>query len=115
MLVPAWKPWPSTAFSAGPLTCVHDLERQLDDMEMRAQRAIAFQMTRHRDRLAALAARLESLSPLGVLARGYSLTQRTATGQVVTDAAALAVGDEITSRYAHGQSVSRVTEIRGAP
>ncbi len=81
---------------------------------MRVQRAIAFQMTRHQDRMAALAARLESLSPLGVLARGYSLTQRTADGQLVTDAATLAVGDEITTRYAQGQTVSRVTETRSA-
>ncbi len=97
-----------------PFDLVHDLARDLDDLEMRAQRAIAFQLTRHKDRLAALAARLESLSPLGVLARGYSLTQRTATGQVVADAATLAVGEEITSRFAQGQTVSRVTEIRGA-
>lgn len=97
-----------------PFDLVHDLARELDDLEMRAQRAIAFQMTRHRDRLAALAARLESLSPLGVLARGYSLTQRTADGRLVTDAATLAVGDEIATRFAQGQTVSRVTEIRSA-
>jgi exodeoxyribonuclease VII large subunit len=97
-----------------PFDLVHDLARELDDLEMRAKRAIAFQTARHQDRLAALAARLESLSPLGVLARGYSLTQRTATGQVVADAATLAVGDEITSRFAQGQAVSRVTEIRSA-
>jgi exodeoxyribonuclease VII large subunit len=95
-----------------PFDHVHDLERELDDLEMRARRAIAFQVTRHKDRLAALAARLESLSPLGVLSRGYSLTQRTATGELVTDAAALAVGDELTTRYALGQTVSRVTEIQ---
>lgn len=94
-----------------PFDMVHDLARKLDDLDMRAKRAIAFQTTRHKDRLAALAARLESLSPLGVLARGYSLTQRTATGQLVTDAATLAVGDEITSRFAQGQAVSRVREI----
>jgi len=97
-----------------PFDLVHDLARELDDLEMRAQRAIAFQMTRHQDRLAALAARLESLSPLGVLARGYSLTQRTADGQLVADAATLAIGDEITTRFAQGHAVSRVTEIRSA-
>ncbi|HPM82145.1 MAG TPA: exodeoxyribonuclease VII large subunit [Candidatus Anammoximicrobium sp.] len=94
-----------------PFDLVHDLARQLDDLEMRAKRAIAFQTTRHKDRLAALTARLESLSPLGVLARGYSLTQRTATGRLVTDAATLTAGEEITSRFARGHAVSRVTEI----
>ncbi|NLF73552.1 MAG: exodeoxyribonuclease VII large subunit [Candidatus Anammoximicrobium sp.] len=95
-----------------PFDLVHDLARELDDLELRAQRAVAFQLTRHKDRLAALAARLESLSPLSVLARGYSLTHQAATGQIVTDAATLNVGDEIRSRFAQGQAVSRVTEIR---
>ena len=90
------------------------LARDLDDLEMRTQRAIAFQLTRHKDRLAAVAARLESLSPLGVLARGYSVTQRTASGQVVTDAAGLTVGDTLTSRFGRGQAISQVTEIQPA-
>lgn len=94
-----------------PFDRIHDLARQLDDLELRAQRAMNYQCSRHRDRLAALAARLESLSPLGVLARGYSVTQHTATRQVVTDATALAVGDMLTSRFAQGQAISRVMEI----
>jgi exodeoxyribonuclease VII large subunit len=95
-----------------PYDRIHDLARQLDDLDLRAKRAITYQFRRHRDRLAALAARLESLSPLGVLARGYSVTQHTATRQVLTDAAALAVGDMLTSRFAQGQAISRVTEIQ---
>ena len=97
-----------------PFDRIHDLARQLDDLELRAKRAIGHQLTRHRDRLASLAARLESLSPLGVLARGYSVTQHTATGQVVTDAASLAVGDTLTSRFGRGQAISQVTEIQPA-
>jgi exodeoxyribonuclease VII large subunit len=97
-----------------PFDRVHDLARQLDELEMRAKRALAYQLTRHQDRLASLAARLESLSPLGVLARGYSVTQQTATGQVVTAAGSLAVGDTLTSRFAQGQAISQVTEIQPA-
>jgi len=97
-----------------PFDRIHDLARQLDDLDLRARRAIIYQFRRQRDRLAALAARLESLSPLGVLARGYSVTQHTATRQVVTDAATLAVGDNLTSRFAQGQAISRVTEIQPA-
>jgi exodeoxyribonuclease VII large subunit len=95
-----------------PYDRVHDLARQLDDLDLRAKRAITYQFRRHRDRLASLAARLESLSPLGVLARGYSVTQHTASRLVVTDAATLAVGDMLTSRFAQGQAISRVTEIQ---
>nr|MCU0873401.1 exodeoxyribonuclease VII large subunit [Pirellulaceae bacterium] len=97
-----------------PFDRIHDLARQVDELDLRAKRAIGHQLTRNRDRLGALAARLESLSPLGVLARGYSVTQRTASGQVVTDAAALTVGDTLTSRFGRGQAISQVTEIHPA-
>jgi exodeoxyribonuclease VII large subunit len=97
-----------------PFDRIHDLARQVDELDLRAKRAIGYQLTRNRDRLGALAARLESLSPLGVLARGYSVTQRTASGQVVTDAAALTVGDTLTSRFGRGQAISQVTEIHPA-
>jgi exodeoxyribonuclease VII large subunit len=94
-----------------PFDRLHDLSRQVDELELRAGRAMKYHWSRSQDRVAALAARLESLSPLGVLARGYSVTQHTATGQLVTDASAVAVGDLLTSRYARGQTLSRVTEI----
>lgn len=97
-----------------PFDRIHDLARQVDELDLRAKRAIGYQLTRNRDRLGSLAARLESLSPLGVLARGYSVTQHTASGQVVTDAATLTVGDTLTSRLGRGQAISQVTEIRPA-
>lgn len=97
-----------------PFDRLHDWARQLDDLELRAQRAIRYQNTRQRDRLAALAARLESLSPLGVLARGYSVTHLAATGRLVDDAGALNVGDELVSRLARGQVASRVTRVEPA-
>lgn len=95
-----------------PFDRVHDLARQVDDLDLRARRAVRYQLTRHRDRLASLAAHLESLSPLGVLARGYTVTQHTATGQIVSDATTLAVGDILTTRFARSQTVSRVMEIQ---
>jgi exodeoxyribonuclease VII large subunit len=55
---------------------------------------------------------LESLSPLAVLQRGYSVTQRASDGQLVRDATTLMVGDQIVSRFAHGQATSRIEEIR---
>jgi exodeoxyribonuclease VII large subunit len=91
-----------------PLAKVHDLARQLDALADRIQRAAGQRLRHARHQAAAHTARLESLSPLGVLARGYSLTQRSADGALVVDAAQLAIGDQITSRFARGQAVSRV-------
>ena len=61
-----------------------------------------------RSRTDATAARLESLSPLAVLSRGYSLTQRTADGRLIRDAAELHVGEQIITRFARGRAFSRV-------
>ncbi len=46
--------------------------------------------------------KLEAMSPLGVLERGYSLT-RTADGAVVTDAAQVAPGDRVQVRLSRGE------------
>lgn len=91
-----------------PLDMVHDLSLQLDELNNRHRRAIQHRLTRDGDRLAALAARLESLSPLAVLSRGYSVTQRTSDGRVVRDASMLSPGEQITTRLADGRVISRV-------
>jgi len=63
--------------------------------------------------LGAVAARLDALSPLRVLERGYALA--TAGGHVVSDAAALAPGDAIDLRLARGEVRCTVDEVRPAP
>jgi exonuclease VII large subunit len=45
------------------------------------------------------------------LGRGYSLTQRTADGRVIRQAAELAPGQQITTRFAAGKATSRVEQI----
>ncbi len=59
----------------------------------------------------AKAAHLESLSPLAILARGYSLTRRPADDRWIRSAAALSPGDEIVTRFAEGEATSRVERI----
>jgi len=55
-----------------------------------------------------LRARLEALSPLQVLQRGYALVLD-AQGNVVKDAAQVAIGDDIRVRFARGELAARVT------
>ena len=61
-----------------------------------------------------MAAQLESLSPLSVLARGYSVTLRQVDGSVVRDASELQVGEQLRTRYGNGQSTSVVQSIEEA-
>ncbi len=57
--------------------------------------------------LAAVTARLEALSPLAVLTRGYALA-RTGDGRVVTDSAQVGPGDVLEVRLAKGSVRARV-------
>ncbi len=56
-----------------------------------------------RARFAALATRLDSLSPLKVLERGYAVVTDLRNGRTVVDAAAVEVGDELRIRLKRGR------------
>jgi exodeoxyribonuclease VII large subunit len=94
-----------------PQERLHDLSRQLDDLQARACRAIGHRMEGARSTAAALAGRLESLSPLAVLQRGYSLTRRQDDDRLIQRASDLHAGQRIVTRFAEGQVVSRVEEV----
>jgi exodeoxyribonuclease VII large subunit len=94
-----------------PLQRIHTLEQRLDDTAARLHRAAKLRVIQAGLKLAELSARLETLSPLQVLARGYSLTH-TADGCLVRDADSLEPGDTIVTRLASGEVVSRVETVR---
>jgi exodeoxyribonuclease VII large subunit len=91
-----------------PLERIENLAVKLDDLDGRAGRAMRQRLLLARSQVQEQAARLESLSPLAVLARGYSLTQRIGSGRIIRDAAELKPGDEITTRFGKGRAVSSV-------
>jgi exodeoxyribonuclease VII large subunit len=100
----------STVFRR-PFQRVFDLSRRMDELNVRANRAVRGRARLARQQADTLAGRLESLSPLAVLGRGYSLTQRTSDGGLIRAAAELFPGEEITTRFARGQAISRVDRI----
>jgi exodeoxyribonuclease VII large subunit len=59
-----------------------------------------------------MASRLDSLSPLAVLGRGYSITERIPSGELVRSSGQLASGDRIRTRLGEGSVVSRVEDAR---
>lgn len=89
-----------------PLQGIRDLERRLDDWHGRLGRAVAQRLTLARKSLEHRAVQLESLSPLKVLARGYSLTSK--DGVVVRSTDQVRSGDLLTTRLREGTIVSRV-------
>ncbi|NUQ61112.1 MAG: exodeoxyribonuclease VII large subunit [Pirellulales bacterium] len=85
--------------------------RRLDELESRMHRAARGRVLLARQHIDGTAARLDSLSPLSVLGRGYSLTQRLRDGHILYDAGELNPGDEIRTRLARGQVVSRIEHV----
>lgn len=98
-----------------PFDLVQQLARQVDELELRAERAMRRRIARAKDRVQGLTAHLESLSPLAVLSRGYSVTTRTASGEVVRDASQLTSGEQVTTRLSTGQIISRVEQSTSSP
>jgi len=92
-----------------PLDRVHELSRRLDEWSTQAARVLRHRLEIGGHKVEQFAGKLEALSPLGVLARGYSITQR--GDEVVREAGELAVGDAIRTRYHRGSTVSRVEQI----
>jgi exodeoxyribonuclease VII large subunit len=98
-----------------PLERIHDSEQRLDGLSERLQRALRQRLQRCHQGLQAAAGRLETLSPLNVLARGYSLTRRARDQQVIRSVTNVQPGDLLSTLVRDGQITSRVEEIDGWP
>ncbi len=94
-----------------PLESLRQAAMELDFLEKTIHRTADYQISRHQLELASLADRLNSISPLQVLARGYSLTSDTA-GNLVTDCKSIAIGDTIQTQIAGGEITSQVKTIQ---
>lgn len=92
-----------------PRTVVARARAELGPLVSRLGAAARMRMRVLRSRLAESAARLDTLSPLAVLGRGYAITTR-ADGAVLRDAAEVAVGEEIGVRLHRGILSARVLE-----
>jgi len=96
---------------ARPLEGVHHLSRQLDDLATRLHGAMQVNLREQQSRVAAISGKLETLSPLAVLQRGYSLTQDPTSGRLITSTKTLKKGQQISTRLAEGSITSTIDRI----
>jgi exodeoxyribonuclease VII large subunit len=80
----------------------------LTRLERRGRAAVRDERTA----LESLAGRLDALSPLGVLSRGYSITFRQATHEVISDARTVDLGEEVQVRLWRGELQCKVTGLQ---
>jgi len=92
-----------------PRQVLKTLQLRVDELSERALRAVAMRLRIARQALRGGSERLQALSPLAVLERGYSIA-RTDDGIVVRDAANLRTGNRLHLRFARGTAAVRVEE-----
>lgn len=76
-----------------------------------AESAIRRRMDLNRRRLSETATRLDALSPLAVLGRGYAIARRESDGRIVRAAGDVSLGDRLELRLASGQIGVEVTHL----
>ena len=81
---------------------------RIEQLRDRLERAARQRVTAIAQRLALAQRALDAVSPLATLARGFAIVKR-ADGTVLTDAATVAVGEEIEASLASGTLTARVT------
>jgi exodeoxyribonuclease VII large subunit len=84
---------------------------RLQTLRARLSTAFRRQHERGQARVQELTATLNSLSPLAVLGRGYSLTRTMPDSKVVRDAGSLTPGDLVRLTFATGEARARIEEV----
>jgi len=93
-----------------PLAKITSGVNVLEQLDGRLRVAVGRSMESRWLRLGAVAGQLESLSPLGVLRRGYSLCRRS-SGEIVRSAQEMTVGDQVHVLLHEGRLDCRVEDI----
>lgn len=88
---------------------IYQLSQSIDGLEAAYQKAINDRLNLESNQLKSLAARLNGLSPLATLKRGYSIC-RTSAGDVVTASDQINVGERLDVQLSEGNLVCTVDE-----
>lgn len=94
-----------------PKNYIDDRRMQLDYTQRRLIAALQRLVAQQRERFVRLTSKLDAMSPLKVLSRGYSMTFD-AQSHVVRSVRTLSCGDRITVRLADGRASAEVQEIQ---
>ena len=86
--------------------------QRVDDLIERAEQRFAAIVENAGKRLGIAVGKLESLSPLATLSRGYAICSREDTGEVIRDAGGVVPGDRLRVRLAKGEISCRVVGER---
>jgi exodeoxyribonuclease VII large subunit len=93
-----------------PAARIAELRLQLDDSRRAIDRAIARAVPLRRQRTVSTRRRLEALSPLAVLGRGYAIVEGP-DGRIATGVTALRADEQVTLRMRDGRAAARIGSV----
>jgi exodeoxyribonuclease VII large subunit len=94
-----------------PLDRVRQFAQRLDDLTVRLNISMKRKLELTRKRLEREASLLNSLSPLAILNRGYSITTNLETGAVIKEIGTVSIGDKVGVRVTDGEMECRVERL----
>jgi len=94
-----------------PMTLIDDRAQRLDDLSRRMVNCTRSALTLRKSQFGALTGKLEALSPLAILSRGYSVVFDE-VGGLLRSVKSLSVGDETETKMLDGSYVAKVLSVR---
>ncbi len=94
-----------------PFDRLHRWQQKLDELSQRLNLNITHALNTEREKLSGIAGKLESLSPLNVLKRGYTITTREDNNISLRDIKDLNKGDQIKTILFKGRIVSKILSV----
>ncbi len=94
-----------------PLNYIIQRQQRVDDLRKDMSVSIDHALEISGEKFNRIISKLEVLSPVSVLKRGYSITTKLPEGTVVKEALSLKLGDYLETRLGRGKVKSRVEEI----
>jgi exodeoxyribonuclease VII large subunit len=101
----------SRLHQVGPLIHIRDHQFALDHLRKNMIAETGNTLERINNRLCSLTAMLDSLSPLAVLKRGYSIVRRLSDGEIIRRADDISLGCDVHVKVLSGSFETRVTKI----
>lgn len=96
-----------------PRDRVNQLLQRLDDMTLRLNLSMRQRLEFTKRKLEGEMSLLNSLSPLAILNRGYSITTKVPTGEVIKEIGAVKMGDRVGVRVTDGEMVCCIERLTG--
>jgi exodeoxyribonuclease VII large subunit len=96
-----------------PMEHLHRLSTRAQELTKQFELQIGFYLRQKRNRLESLLTMMDSLSPLAILSRGYSITRKLPEMALIKEAQSVGSGEHVHVRLHRGSLICRVEETEG--